>query len=166
MKKLFLLGLFCIAVFTYFSCAKTDNPQMPACTDVNPNVDSSTIIKFANDSFPNAVPLSRDSSGLYYHIIDPGSSSSIPTFESNLMVTYIARFIPSNIIFDSATNSNLNGAQLGNLIYGWQIGLPKIGVGGHIQLFIPSAYAWGCAGYGTIPSDAPVFFDIKLLAVH
>ena len=166
MKKLFLLGLLCIAVFTYFSCAKADNPQMTACTDVNPNADSSTIVKFANDSFPNAVPLTKDSSGLYYHIIDSGSSSARAIAENNLTVTYIARFIPSNIIFDSATNSNLNGAQLGNLIYGWQIGLPKIGVGGHIQLFIPSAYAWGCAVYGTIPSNTPVFFDIKLLAVY
>jgi FKBP-type peptidyl-prolyl cis-trans isomerase len=55
---------------------------------------------------------------------------------------------------------------LNQLIAGWQIGLPKIGVGGRIQLFIPSAYAWGCTGYGAIPADAPVFFDIELLAVR
>ena len=51
-----------------------------------------------------------------------------------------------NTTFDSANNSNLNGCPTYNLLLGWQIGLPKIGVGGHIQLFIPSALAWGCTG--------------------
>jgi FKBP-type peptidyl-prolyl cis-trans isomerase FkpA len=165
MKKLFLFGLLSVVIVCYFACAKTTTPQQPACTDKTPNQDSSAILKFANDSFPNSVPLTRDTTGLYYHIIDSGSSTK-PTFESNLLVTYVARIIPTNIIFDSASNSNLGGAQLGTLILGWQIGLPKIGVGGHIQLFIPSTYAWGCAGYGTIPPDAPVFFDVKLLSVQ
>ncbi len=55
---------------------------------------------------------------------------------------------------------------LANLYEGWQIGLPKIGVGGHIQLFIPSAYAWGCTGDGPVPANTPVFFDVQLLAVN
>ena len=161
MKKMFLFVLICIAVVSYFACTKSTTPQQPSCTDKTPNQDSAAIIKYAGDS----ISLTRDTTGLYYHIIDSGSSTK-PIFESNLMVTYVARIIPSNIIFDSATNSNLGGAQLAGLIYGWQIGLPKIGVGGHIQLFIPSAYAWGCTGYGTIPPDAPVFFDVKLLSVY
>ena len=166
MKRLFLFILICVVTVSYFACAKTSTPQQPSCTDKTPNQDSSEIIKFANDSFPNSIPLTRDTTGLYYHIIDSGSSTNKPISKSNLRVTYVARFIPSNIIFDSASNSYLGGSQLAGLIFGWQIGLPKIGVGGHIQLFIPSAYAWGCTGYGTIPADAPVFFDVKLIAVY
>jgi FKBP-type peptidyl-prolyl cis-trans isomerase FkpA len=71
-----------------------------------------------------------------------------------------------NKVFDSASNTNLNGAGLYLTIPGWQIGLPKIGVGGHIELFIPSALAWGCTGYGPVPANAPVYFDVKLLQVN
>jgi FKBP-type peptidyl-prolyl cis-trans isomerase FkpA len=162
MKKSFLFVLFCIAIISYFACSKSVTPQQPACTNVDPNDDSAALVKYA--AADSVIP-TRDSTGLYYHIIDSGSSAK-PTLASNLMVTYTARFIPSNVLFDSANNSNLNGAQLGTLIYGWQFGLPKIGVGGHIQLFIPSALGWGCTGYGTIPPNAPVFFDIKLISVY
>ena len=159
MKKLFLFVLSGIVVFSYFSCQK-NTPDNPVCTNKPVTADSAALIKFAGDS----IPLSHDSSGLYYHIIDSGNSNK-PVFSSNLTVNYTARLM-DNKIFDSASNSNLNGAGLYLLIPGWQIGLPKIGAGGRIQLFIPSALAWGCTGYGPVPADAPVYFDVKLLQVN
>jgi FKBP-type peptidyl-prolyl cis-trans isomerase FkpA len=159
MKKLLLIFLSFIGIFAYYACSKS-SPSSPTCTATDPTADSSALIKFAGDS----IPLSKDTSGLYYHIIDSGSSTK-PQFFNRLTVTYVARLM-TNAIFDSASNSTLNGAPLGDLIKGWQIGMPKIGVGGHIQLFIPSAQAWGCTGYGPVPADAPVFFDVHLLAVN
>jgi FKBP-type peptidyl-prolyl cis-trans isomerase FkpA len=44
--------------------------------------------------------------------------------------------------------------------------LPKIGVGGRIKMLIPSALAWGCTGYGPVPGNAPVYFDVTLLQVN
>jgi FKBP-type peptidyl-prolyl cis-trans isomerase FkpA len=161
MKKLFLFVLSVIAISGYFACSKSA-PQTPSCTATPPAGDSAALIKFAGDS----IPLTKDSSGLYYNIIDSGSATVIPQSFNRLIVTYVARIIPQNTTFDSAVNSNLNNTVLGDLIYGWQVGLPKIGVGGHIQLFIPSAYAWGCTGYGPVPANAPVFFDIQLIAVN
>ncbi len=160
MKKLFLLVLCVIAISAYFACSKS-TPQTPSCTATPPADDSSALIQFAGDS----IPLTKDSSGLYYHIIDSGSAPK-PQNINRLVVTYVARTVPANITFDSAVNSNLNNEALGDLIEGWQIGLPKIGVGGHIQLFIPSAFAWGCTGYGPVPANAPVFFDIQLIAMQ
>jgi FKBP-type peptidyl-prolyl cis-trans isomerase FkpA len=160
MRKLVLVIITVIAMSTYFACSKS-TPQTTSCTATPPDQDSAALVKFAGDS----IPLTRDTSGLYYHIIDSGSTYK-PLSSSQLLVNYVARLIPSNQTFDSAMSSNLGGAPLGQLIVGWQIGLPKIGVGGHIQLFIPSAYAWGCTGVGNIPADAPVFFDIELLGVH
>jgi len=161
MKKLFLFVLSVIAISGYFACSKSA-PQTPSCTATPPAGDSSALVKFAGDS----IPLTKDSTGLYYHIIDSGSATAKPQNFNRLVVTYVARIIPQNTTFDSAVNSNLNNAVLGDLIYGWQVGLPKIGVGGHIQLFIPSAYAWGCTGYGPVPANTPVFFDVQLIAVN
>jgi FKBP-type peptidyl-prolyl cis-trans isomerase FkpA len=159
MKKLFFFFLTVIAISAYFACSKAA-PQTPSCTATPVADDSSALVKFAGDS----IPLTKDTSGLYYHIIDSGSGPK-PQNINRLEVTYVARIIPTNVIFDSASNSTLNNSVLGDLIYGWQVGLPKIGVGGHIQLFIPSAFAWGCTGYGPVPANAPVFFDIQLIAM-
>jgi FKBP-type peptidyl-prolyl cis-trans isomerase FkpA len=161
MKKLFLFVLSVIAISAYFACSKS-TPQTPSCTATPVVNDSSALVKFAGDS----IPLTKDSSGLYYHIIDSGSATTKPQSFNRLVVTYVARTIPLNTTFDSAVNSNLNQSVLGDLILGWQVGLPKIGVGGHIQLFIPSALAWGCTGYGPVPANTPVFFDIQLIAVN
>jgi FKBP-type peptidyl-prolyl cis-trans isomerase FkpA len=49
---------------------------------------------------------------------------------------------------------------------GWQIGLPKIGVGGHIIMLVPSGFAYGCTGYGPVPANAPLYFDVRLLQVN
>jgi|SRR5277367_2467317 len=159
MKKLLLFVLTVVAISAYFACSKT-TPQTASCTATPVAEDSSALVAFAGDS----IPLTKDTSGLYYHIIDSGSGPK-PQNINRLEVTYVARIIPTNVTFDSAVNSTLNNVVLGDLIYGWQVGLPKIGVGGHIQLFIPSAFAWGCTGYGPVPANAPVFFDIQLIAM-
>ena len=162
MRKLVLFIVTAIAISCYFACSKS-TPQAMSCTATPPAEDSAALIKFAGDS----IPLTKDTTGLYYHIIDSGSSYK-PLYSNHLLVTYVARLIPGNQTFDSAVSSTLGGSPLGELIVGWQIGLPKIGIGGRIQLFIPSAYAWGCTGdgTGTIPANAPVFFDITLLGVN
>ncbi len=167
MKKLIVLILSAIGIFGYLSCSKTAPvPTTPPCTPKAVSSDSAALISFAGDS----IALTRDSTGLYYHIIDSGNSKK-PTTNSLLYVTYTARLM-DNFAFDSASNSYLMGAPLSQLIAGWQIGMPKIGVGGHIQLFIPSALAWGCNGLVTsgglivVPPDAPVYFDVQLLDVN
>jgi FKBP-type peptidyl-prolyl cis-trans isomerase FkpA len=168
MKKLILFILSGIVILGYLSCAKsTPTPTTPPCTNKTVDADAPTLIAFAGDS----IPLTHDSTGLYYHIVDSGNTTK-PKAGSVLTVSYTAQLMDKSI-FDSATNSNLQGVPLSNLIPGWIIGMPKIGVGGRIKLFIPSALAWGCTGvvnYQTnaviIPPDAPVYFDVTLLGVN
>ena len=63
--------------------------------------------------------------------------------------------------FDSTTTSARY--ELDSLIKGLQYGLAKIKSGGRIKLLIPSALAYGCQGVsGVVPSNAPLYFDIRL----
>jgi FKBP-type peptidyl-prolyl cis-trans isomerase FkpA len=159
MKKL-LFVFIVTGMISFFGCGKMA-PDNPACTSRNPFEDSAALLKYAADS---SLTVTMDSTGLFYQIIDSGNSTK-PIFSSNIWVDYTGRLM-SGTIFDSATNSNLNGKPIYNLIIGWRIGLPKIGVGGHIKLLVPSAYGWGCTGYGPVPANAPVYFDVKLLQVN
>jgi len=160
MKKLFFL--FVVAgMIIFFGCGK-DVPDTAPCSNLSPFADSTSLLNFAHDS---SFQVNRDSSGLYYQILDSGDGTH-PIFSSNVNVTYVARLM-TGAIFDSATNSNLNGYAVYRLIPGWQLGLPKIGVGGHIRLLVPSDYGYGCTGYPPfVPSNAPLYFDVKLLQVN
>jgi len=158
MKRLVYVLIF-IGLICFFGCDKT--PDNPACMNTSPFSDSTALIKFAGDS----IPLTMDSTGLFYHIIDSGSSANRPGDNSHMVVDYIGKLM-SNAVFDSASNTNLNGNMLDYLLLGWRIGMPKIGAGGHILLFIPSAYGYGCTGYGPVPPNAPLFYDVILHTVN
>lgn len=155
MRK-FGLIVICIAAIAYLGCNKSA-PQNNSCTNALPSSDSSALLAFADDSI-HAV---KDTTGLYYQIIDSGTGVK-PTANSYLEVTYYGKLL-DNTVIAADSNSYLKNATLGSLIIGWQIGLQKIGKGGHIKLLIPSAYAWGCIGNQGISANQPVYFDIWLL---
>jgi FKBP-type peptidyl-prolyl cis-trans isomerase FkpA len=159
MKKLFFVSVFA-GIILVFGCGK-QSPDTQACTNKTIYADTSALLTYAKDS---SIHVTWDSLGLFYQILDSGNNNK-PVFSSNVTVNYIGRLM-SGIIFDSASNTNLNGAGLYRLLNGWQIGLPKIGVGGRIILLIPSANAYGCTGYGPVPGDAPLYFDVRLLQVN
>ena len=71
-------------------------------------------------------------------------------------------------IFDSSVQRNEPATfPLGNLIKGWQEGIPGMKPGGVRRLFIPSAWAYGTRGSPPkIPANADLVFEVKLIAVQ
>lgn len=160
LKKLFFVSVVA-GIVVFFGCNK-GLPDVSPCMDNSAASDSNALLKYAQDS---SLQVTRDSSGLYYQILDSGNSTH-PIFSSNVVVTYTSRLM-TGAIFDSATNSNLMGYAVYRLIKGWQIGLPKIGVGGHMKMLVPSTYGYGCNGYPpSVPGNAPLYFDVRLLQVN
>lgn len=54
---------------------------------------------------------------------------------------------------------------IGSVIKGWDQGLVGVQAGGRYQLDIPAALAYGAAGQGQIPADAPLTFVVDVMAV-
>jgi len=65
--------------------------------------------------------------------------------------------------FDAANNVPF---QLSRLVIGWQEGIPLIGTGGSITLYLPPSLGYGSADYGDIPGNSILIFDISLTAVN
>jgi FKBP-type peptidyl-prolyl cis-trans isomerase FkpA len=72
------------------------------------------------------------------------------------------------IQFDSSANAGPFAFLLGQgqVIAGWDRGVPGMKVGGIRRLVVPPSLAYGSARYGPIPPDATLVFDIELVDVQ
>jgi FKBP-type peptidyl-prolyl cis-trans isomerase FkpA len=156
MKKI-LAGLFIVSIILV-SCVKQSSGT---CNDILPASEESTILAFCKT---DTITATKDSSGLYYQIITPGTGTT-PTITSKITVTYTG-YLLNGTVFDQE-NTTPQTFPLAGVIPGWQLGIPYIKSGGHIKLVIPSAYAYGCVGAApTIPPNSILYFDIQLVSVQ
>jgi FKBP-type peptidyl-prolyl cis-trans isomerase FkpA len=160
MKKSGSILAISLVFFALTGCLKS--ATTPPCTDKPISTEQPAMSVFAA---ANGISYTQDLSGLYYQITSPGSGAS-PIGASRIFVTYTAKLVSNGVAFDTQTNSNLTGWTLNTLIPAWQIGLPLIHKGGTIKLIVPSLLAYGCRGYGGVPPDAPLYFEITLVDIQ
>ena len=108
----------------------------------------------------NGITATKDASGIYYQIIEPGTGAT-PTINSTVKAKYTGKFT-NNKSFDAGETS----FPLGGVIKGWQIGIPLIKQGGKIKLIIPPYLGYGCDDYSGIPGNSVLVFDVDLLEVQ
>jgi FKBP-type peptidyl-prolyl cis-trans isomerase FkpA len=144
-------------LFSGVSCLKDST----ACSPNSPASETNQMNAYCAG---NGITPTIHPTGLFYQIINPGSG---PTASANstIFITYVGK-LEDGTVFDQQANSALTGWPLNQLIEGWRIGIPLIQKGGQIKLVVPSSMAYGCSGYGTIPGDAILFFDITLVNVQ
>jgi FKBP-type peptidyl-prolyl cis-trans isomerase FkpA len=135
-------------------CSKSNNK---GCTSTSPAEDDAKMLAYIS---ANGITATKHASGLYYQIIDAGTGA-MPALSSNVTVKYTGK-LTDNSVFDSSPSVAF---PLGNLITGWQIGIPLIKKGGKIKLIIPPYLGYGCEANGPLPQNAVLFFDIELLDV-
>ena len=152
MKKVFVLAML---PFLFFACVKTSAP----CTNVTPASEEPQILAYCG---ANGISYSKDPSGIYYQIIDPGTNPH-PTITSIVSTTYTGKLLNGVVIDSSSTALSF---ALNQLVVGWQIGLQFIGKGGHIKMVVPSSLCYGCNGaLPTVPGNSILYFDITLVDV-
>lgn len=112
----------------------------------------------------NSLTYTPHPSGIFYKIVTPGSGAS-PAVCSDVTVKYSGRVNTSTAPFDQNTTGVT--FTLGQLIAGWQIGIPLIQKGGSIILYIPPSLGYGSTGSGaSIPPNSNLVFTIDLLNVQ
>jgi len=124
-----------------------------------PAKDAAIIDKYLEK---NNVKAERDSSGLRYVLHSNGGGTK-PSVQNCVEVKYKGKLMKTDVVFDQADRIAF---PLSGVIPGWQLGIPKLGVGDSATLYIPSNLAYGPQGMrGAIPPDAILIFDVTLLKV-
>ncbi len=143
-NSVFIVVLLIIGISTW-SCQKSQADK-----------DRIAIEKYISDHNLPAVEYST--SGLFY-VIDKDGGTTHPNAYSDVTVNYKG-YLLDGTGFDNADTIKLN---LGQTIFGWQLGLPLIGEGGRIKLIIPSSMGYGSRSVGDIPKNSCLVFDIDLI---
>jgi FKBP-type peptidyl-prolyl cis-trans isomerase FkpA len=152
-------SVFSTLILLFAGCIKGSNT---VCTNKSAQSEAAVMEAYAA---AQGYSVSSHPSGLYYQVVNPGSGA-IPMATSKVFIKYTGRLVSSNAIFDQRTDHTKTGWAMEGLIPGLQIGLPQIAEGGTIRLIVPSELAYGCRGVGSIPGDAPIFFEIELVDVQ
>jgi len=100
-------------------------------------------------------------SGLQYKIIEPGSGKN-PAPTDEVTVNYRGTLIDGHEFDSSYSRGKPATFPLNGVIKGWTEGLQFVKPGGKIQLFIPSALAYGDRGP---MAHRTLIFDVELLSV-
>lgn len=157
MKKIMLIVL--AVPVLMLSCKKT-NTECPF-KDSATVASASEIANIQAYLTSNSLTATQHSSGLFYEITNPGSGS-VPGLCSNVTVKYTGRLF-NGTVFDSNTTGV--SFTLGNLILGWQKGIPLVAKSGTIRLYIPPSLGYGSSAVGSIPANSYLIFDIQVINV-
>lgn len=79
------------------------------------------------------------------------------TVSSSINIDYVGRLFPDGAQFDAGTAT---GA-LHGYIDGWKIAFTTLPEGSEARIYIPSVYAYGTNGNGSIPGNSILEFDVK-----
>lgn len=117
----------------------------------------------------NSITYTQHSSGIFFKVAAPGAGTAANVC-SDVTVKYTGRLLTSNVTFDQSTSGVT--FTLGQLISGWQIGIPLIQKGGSITLYIPPSLGYGnqdvknSQGVVVIPANSNLVFTIELVDVQ
>ncbi len=167
MKKQFLSLLAASALL--FSCVKN---KADKCNYQDQNVaapasEISALKAWIKSSSDSSVAV-QHSSGIFYVINNPGTGATASVC-STITVKYTG-----TLLNGSQFDQNLTGFTylLGQLILGWQKGIPLVKTGGSITLYIPPSLGYGNqdvrnnSGAVVIPANSNLKFVIDVVAVQ
>jgi FKBP-type peptidyl-prolyl cis-trans isomerase FkpA len=154
MKKIFFALSVFVTLFASDGCIRDS-----VCKDKTVQSDQAAIVGYAATQ---GISATAHSSGLYYQVITPGSGPA-PVAGSQISIKYTGKLLDGTI-FDDQTAGPVVYA-LNGMIQGFQIGLKLIQKGGKIKLIVPSALAYGCNGFGSVPGNSILYFEVELIDV-
>lgn len=147
-----------LAVSLTWACASLDDVIPPQAIPIEQTT-------FATSLGVNLAASTKTANGAYYRDITVGTGAVVVNGQT-LTVRYTG-WLSNGTQFDSNTTTGYQfplGA--GRVIAGWDEGLQGTRVGGRRQLIIPASLGYGPGGYGPIPGNAVIVFNVEVVAAQ
>lgn len=93
------------------------------------------------------------------------ASDAKPTVADVVTVHYEGKLLDGTVFDSSYARGEPATFPLGRLVKGWQIAIPRMGVGETIEIAIPADLAYGPVGRGPIPGNATLVFKVELIGI-
>ncbi|KAJ2496859.1 Fork head 1 [Coemansia sp. RSA 1972] len=107
--------------------------------------------------------------GVEIETTTPGNGKDFPKAGDKVTMHYIGT-LEDGTVFDSSRKRNapfVCNIGVGQLIKGWDEGVPKMSVGQRAMFTITPDYGYGARGVpGLIPGNAKLIFDVELLKIN
>lgn len=126
--------------------------------DIQLDLDVDSIDRFITKYNLN---FSRDRSGLYSQILQPGTGDYNIEEGDDVLVNYTGKLL-NGVIVERGESVKL---KYSGLIEGWRVGLLNIKPGGSVRLLIPSTMAYTDKQVGMIPPNANLDYVIVLRSI-
>jgi FKBP-type peptidyl-prolyl cis-trans isomerase len=128
------------------------------CAPATENAPASEVANLRTYLGNAGITATEDARGFFYNIQAPGDSVK-PNACANITINYVGRLTNGNQ-FDGRNGITFD---LDNLITGWRQGVPLIGKGGKITLYLPPSLGYGNQPRTGIPANSILIFNIDLL---
>jgi len=164
---LFVLLLFSACLS---ACTKYTGVTSPAAVQAQAVIDNNIITQYLAANNLTQIAQKVDSAGaptgICYIVNARGDTTSLYNSSTSITVGYTGTLLTTGYVF-AQTDSIHPSYILGQVIRGWQLGIPKVGQGGTITLYLPSRYAYGPFAQPNIglPANAVLIFNITVYAV-
>lgn len=167
MKKILFISF--IAVGMLSSCLKQDNKCAYTDSNVVAPVGQQSALLDSLTAY-GITDVQLHPSGFYYTIVNQVAGPSVVNLCSNITVDYVGSFFNGKV-FDSTPIGTPANFDLGQVITGWQKGLPLVNKGGDINLYIPPSLAYGPNDYPSssqpvIPGGSYLVFKIHVVNIQ
>ena len=156
-KLVFLLSLSLV----FFSCKKNSECTFKPPTTVAPASEITALQDYITAKGLSG-SVTQHPNGFFYKIESEGSGAT-PSVCSNITVTYEGKLTNETKFDESTTGVSF---VLGQLIRGWQLGIPLIKKGGSITLYLPPSLGYGSSANGSIPANSILIFEVGLVDVN
>jgi FKBP-type peptidyl-prolyl cis-trans isomerase len=106
----------------------------------------------------------KTDSGLKYYDFTTGTGAEAQA--NQLVLVHYNGWFTNGQLFDSSARRNQPISFIlgtGDVIPGWDEGIAGMRIGGQRQLVIPPELAYGATGYGPIPPNATLIFEVELV---
>jgi FKBP-type peptidyl-prolyl cis-trans isomerase len=100
--------------------------------------------------------------GVRFRRVAGDGTGPAPTLRDIVSVHYSGS-LTNGAVFDSTDGGDPATFPLGQLVRGWQVAIPYMGVGDTAEIALPADLGYGPRGAGPIPPGATLFFTIELV---